>query len=192
MIKRLMVLVFCVAFFAPQTHAETCKRYVYIDIPLSAELQRHTQDVAQEYGIPLAEIYAVMSCESSFRDGLVCKNKNGSRDVGLMQINSCNLKEIEALGLDVFDARDNIEAGVYLLKKCIDAFDGDVKCGIMAYNRGIAGARRILKTGNVTPYVQKAVKRAARFRLMIAKQVIPCLRRETRKSNKFIVLQMEK
>ena len=107
---------------------------VTYQVPLDAELQSYTEKMCDLYDVPLELAYAVMQVESGFTPA-ACSSTG---DYGLMQINSINdgwLKD--KLGItDLLDARQNIQAGCYMLGMYLSEYEGNVNCALMAYNLG--------------------------------------------------------
>lgn len=61
---------------------------------------------------------AIAECESGLdANAINTKNKNGSTDGGLMQINSTHDKQMEVLGLDKFNVDDNLKFARMLYEK---------------------------------------------------------------------------
>ena len=48
-------------------------------------------DAAMRYQVSSALLYAIARTESGLNPQAICRNPNGSRDVGLVQINSASL-----------------------------------------------------------------------------------------------------
>lgn len=76
------------------------------------------------YGVAPALLMVIAQGESKMDPLAVRWNKNGSVDVGLMQINSCH---ISAIGKDVWDKLIidpclNVTVGAWYLRKCIDKY----------------------------------------------------------------------
>ena len=75
---------------------------------------------AIQYHVPIALILAVMKIENG-RNGQAVKNKTGTYDYGVSQINSVWLPKIAAYGYtreDIqYDACRNTEVGVWLISK---------------------------------------------------------------------------
>lgn len=121
-----------------EMQSEISKWVIDPDIPLSAELQRHTVIACEFYRLDLDDAYGVMYHESRMipdvPDNL---NPNGSIDTGLMQINSINWTEMQSLGLDVRDPKDNITAGCYILSRNISKYGR--YDGLRAYADGPTG-----------------------------------------------------
>lgn len=65
------------------------------------------------------------------------KNKNGTYDIGIMQINSAHLpylkKNYNISKQDLFNARTNIYVGAMILKKCLNKHGKTIN-GITCYN----------------------------------------------------------
>lgn len=118
------------------------------DLPLSRELQIYTYEICKEYGVNYEKALAVMKIESSFNSNAENINKNGSKDVGLMQINSINRKWLSEV-LEVTDLKDpkqNILAGVYMLSILKEKF-GDDHLQLMAYNMGEGKTKQLVSRG---------------------------------------------
>ena len=70
------------------------------------------------YGLSPLLLYAIARTESSLNPQAIGRNRNGSRDIGLMQINSSWLPVLAALGigeLDLLDPCTNIQVGAWIL-----------------------------------------------------------------------------
>lgn len=65
---------------------------------------------------PLAAL-AIMKCESGLEPEAMHTNNNGTKDIGLWQINDTHLSEAKAEGYNIFEATDNLEYGMRLLAK---------------------------------------------------------------------------
>ena len=114
-------------------------------VPLDADLQQYTADMCDRYDVPLELAYAVMEVES----GYTADARSSTGDYGLMQINSINADRLKAeLGVtDLLDARQNIQAGCYMLGEYLQKYDRNVNCALMAYNLGESGARKAWSAG---------------------------------------------
>ena len=119
------------------------------NIPLSKELQEYTYSMCEYYLIPehYELVLAIMWQESHFKSDLV----SSTNDYGIMQINKCNHEWLsEQLGINNYvDAKQNIEAGTYLISKLLIKYEDENKA-LMAYNMGEAGARSVWSAGNYT------------------------------------------
>lgn len=122
------------------------------DIPLDPDLQIHTYEQCQEYGIETETVIALMYQESGWNedvpDGV---NRNGTRDRGLAQINEIHWSEMESIGLDVNSPYDNITYCIMLLAYLqakypeLDAL-ASYNAGEtgMSYGRGYGYAKRVI------------------------------------------------
>ena len=123
-------------------------------VPLDAELQSYTEKMCDLYDVPLELAYAVMQVESGFTPAA----RSSTGDYGLMQINGINAGWLkDKLGItDLLDARQNIQAGCYMLGMYLSEYEGNVNCALMAYNLGAAGAKKAWSAGTYsTAYTDK-------------------------------------
>ena len=102
-----------------------------------------TLEYAAYYQVPVAIIQAVATQEGG-RNGLIKKNKNGSYDLGIMQINSSwfapgNPVDLRARGITprrvVYDACVNVAVGTWILSQYYRRM-GDWGKALAAYNAG--------------------------------------------------------
>ncbi|OPY79683.1 MAG: Transglycosylase SLT domain protein [Syntrophorhabdus sp. PtaU1.Bin058] len=74
-----------------------------------------------EYGITPVILESIAKVESNLNPRAVNRNRNGSVDIGLMQINSGWLKTLQLNQQDLLnDACLNARVGAQILRKCID------------------------------------------------------------------------
>ncbi len=76
------------------------------------------EDAARRYQVSSVLLYAIARTESALNPNAVGRNRNGSRDIGLMQINSSWLPKLAAYGIneqDLFDPCTNIHVGAWIL-----------------------------------------------------------------------------
>jgi soluble lytic murein transglycosylase-like protein len=123
------------------------------DIPLSEELQQYIWELANKNEISYELVLAVMYLESRFDIGAVNRNNNGTKDKGIMQINSA-YKEYHAenAGIEdfnIFDPYDNIKVGINVLVterdywRSFDMCEMDVfKYTMGSYNMGRLGIEK--------------------------------------------------
>jgi soluble lytic murein transglycosylase-like protein len=77
-------------------------------------------DIGARYGIHPYLLAAVAQHESNLDPTAIRKNKNGSRDIGLMQINSVHLPELAKHGIteqDLLNPCTNLAVGAWLMKR---------------------------------------------------------------------------
>lgn len=120
-------------------------RYCLLAIPLlmpalvfakSIPYQSCFQQAAKRQNLPLEALVAIAQQESSFNPLAINRNKNGSADYGVMQINSWWLPKLSAYGIQkehLFDACTNIHVGAWIFAQGIVAH-GWTWRGIGAYN----------------------------------------------------------
>ena len=73
---------------------------------------------AQRYQVSSALLYAIARTESGLNPQAIGRNGNGSRDIGLMQINSSWLPTLASHGInerDLFEPCINIHVGAWIL-----------------------------------------------------------------------------
>ena len=91
-----------------------------VALALCAALPAHAcwEDAASRYQVSSALLYAIARTESGLNPQAVGRNANGSRDIGLMQINSAWLPTLGSHGIgerDLFEACTNIHVGAWIL-----------------------------------------------------------------------------
>lgn len=97
------------------------KRNRFSRIVLAGVMAMWFSQAGQDFGVSPRLLTAIAKVESGFDRDAVKVNKNGTRDVGIMQVNSWwenhfgpkLWKKIET------DTRTNIRAGAYILSECI-------------------------------------------------------------------------
>lgn len=116
-----------------------------VDIPMAYKVHMYT--LCNEYGVDYDLALAVMVKESGGNPtALNTKNRNGTYDSGIMQINSTNHAWLsKELGIKDFNnPYDNMKAGVYMLS--LFDYDNPHKI-LMAYNMGEGTMKRLFKQG---------------------------------------------
>lgn len=112
-------------------------------------------EAGARYGLPPALLAAISRVESSGRPHVVGHNKDGSYDIGHMQINSRWLPVLRRHGIDeqkLFDACVNTHVGAWILARnvrrmgydwmAIGAYNARSPFKRMAYARKVAAALR--------------------------------------------------
>lgn len=90
-------------------------------------------EAGDRYSVSPLALWAITKAESDFNPGAVNYNKNGSIDVGLMQINSIHAKQLGKTWDLLFDPCTNVMTGAWVLRQCIDQY-GNTWEGIGCYN----------------------------------------------------------
>ena len=83
-------------------------------------------------------LWAIAKTESNFDIKALNKNKNGTYDIGIMQINSIHLPELkEKYNIeqeDLYNPRVNIHIGAMILKRSLNKHEGNLVNGVTCYN----------------------------------------------------------
>jgi len=102
------------------------------------------------YDIPAELLWGIAKTESNFNAKAYNKNKNGTFDIGLMQINSVHKAKLLEQNLDLddlYEPETNIRFGAKILRSCIDMHGFNYKA-LNCYNGKIAN----------NPYNKKVLK----------------------------------
>ena len=95
-------------------------------------------DAGVKYQIDPWLLYSIAEQESSLNPLAVNKNRDNSRDVGLMQINSFWFDKLKSFGIieqNLFDPCTNIHVGAWILSQTIQSFGSNWRA-VGAYNAG--------------------------------------------------------
>lgn len=93
-------------------------------------------NASQKYGVPEPLLIAVAKVESKFNPNATNYNTNKSVDMGIMQVNSTWLKQLETLGITkekLYEPCQNIMVGAWILAQKINAY-GFTWTAIQRYN----------------------------------------------------------
>lgn len=80
------------------------------------------KEYGEHFGTPPALLKNIAKIESSLNPNCVNKNKNGTVDYGIMQINSVHFQELKKYGINesnIMNPKVNIMAGAILLKNIL-------------------------------------------------------------------------
>jgi soluble lytic murein transglycosylase-like protein len=80
------------------------------------------EEAAAKYGLNPYLLYAIAKTESGLNPAAINRNKNGSYDVGLMQINSLWFPTLKKIGIEekqLYDACTSIQVGAWILAQNI-------------------------------------------------------------------------
>ena len=127
------------------------------------------EEAGEAWDIDPLLLVSVAIAESGLSPEVVRKNRNGTFDVGLMQINSSHSRFLKAAGIDVEELRSdpctNVLVGAYILHECFVLLDGDVKWALECYRLGYPTVRRIKRKGvrkvwgdRPFPYAKKVLR----------------------------------
>lgn len=132
------------------------------------------KNASAKYGVPLEFLHAISFTESSFRHSSKNSNRNGTRDYGLMQVNSLWAKQAAKMGYQWAKVKKNpctnIMFGSLILKNNKKRL-GNWKSAIGAYNAGFANTPKAKKRRN--NYYYKVMRNKA-----IAKKYLGRLKRK--------------
>lgn len=119
--------------------------FVYYDIPLELDIQRHIFDECQLHEVPYELAMAVMYVETggTYKTDL----RSRTNDNGLFQINDVHKQWLKELGInDLYNPYQNSSAGIWILKDALSKGD-NIHTSLMVYNMGHGGARKLWKKG---------------------------------------------
>jgi soluble lytic murein transglycosylase-like protein len=77
------------------------------------------QEASQRYGVSPNLLRAIAKAESNLNPSATNHNRNGSVDIGLMQINSIWAGQLGPTWNYLFDPCANVMAGAWILSQCI-------------------------------------------------------------------------
>jgi soluble lytic murein transglycosylase-like protein len=105
-------------------------------------------EAEQRFGIEGRLLQAIALTESNLNQYATGYNKNGSRDIGLMQINSIHLQRLKKLGIEEKHLYDDsclsVMVGASVLAEMMKHFGYSWEA-VGAYNAGIAADRQQLR-----------------------------------------------
>ena len=102
------------------------------------------EDAANRYQVSSALLYAIARTESGLNPQAIGRNTNGSRDIGLMQINSAWLPTLASHGIgerDLYEPCTNIHVGAWILAGNVSRL-GYTWEAVGAYNAASPSLRR--------------------------------------------------
>jgi soluble lytic murein transglycosylase-like protein len=117
-----------------------------VALALCAALPAHAcwEDAATRYQVSSVLLYAIARTESGLNPQAIGRNSNGSRDIGLMQINSAWLPTLASHGIgerDLFEPCVNIHVGAWILAGNVSRL-GYTWEAVGAYNAANPALRR--------------------------------------------------
>ena len=96
------------------------------------------EDAGRYYGVSPHLLWAIAKVESNFNPRAINRNKNGTYDIGLMQINSSWFAYLKKHGIDpslLWEPCYNVYVGAMVLRHCIDTYGYSWRA-VDCYNKG--------------------------------------------------------
>lgn len=132
------------------------------NIPLSTELQQYTFNLCNQYNLSYELVLAIMWQESKMETDAINKNRNGTKDGGLMQLNSAyhksRAKMYDIKDFNVLNPQHNILMAVRLIKDLESSFinkgyydDNLIFAVLGSYNMGEDGYVSYIKCRHKQP-----------------------------------------
>lgn len=143
--------------------------FIPLDVPVDKDLQEYIYYLSYSYNIDFSLVMALIETESNFTSNIISK----TNDYGLMQINKVNHKWLsDNLGItDFLDSKQNVKAGIYVLRRLFDVNGNNTPKVLMAYNMGQNGANTSWNKGiHSTRYTNKIIKRQKQFQNELIKR----------------------
>jgi len=164
--KKLLILTVFLLILTPPKEAQAFEEplagiVVDLDAVKDKPIEKAVAYYSAIYHIDSKLVMAVIDSESEGNPNAVNRNKNGSTDHGLMQINSINHKWLsEELGItDFHDPSQNIQAGCYILSLLTAKYDNYHRV-LMSYNMGEGRTRQLWRQGiRTSQYSRKVMKK---------------------------------
>lgn len=122
---------------------------------------------AARYQVNPHLLYAIASKESSLNPNAIGYNKNGTHDIGLMQVNSVWLSELKKFGITraaLFDPCTNINVGAWILAQSVQKLGYNWNA-VGAYHTGLGKSKnREERRSNYSSDVYRRIERLQRDR----------------------------
>lgn len=99
---------------------------------------------ADRYGVDAWLLYSIATQESGINPRALGRNRDGTYDIGVMQINSTHLPRLAKYGIrleHLWDACMNIHVGAWILAQAIQQFGANWNA-VGAYNAGTAKSKK--------------------------------------------------
>lgn len=101
--------------------------YEYEVVDESNEVDYCISKVSEKYGINPEIFYAIAKIESGFNPYAYRKNRNGTVDIGLMQINSQTARHFGYSPSQLWDICTNVEVAALKLRSCYQIYGESLK-----------------------------------------------------------------
>ncbi|MCR5031086.1 MAG: lytic transglycosylase domain-containing protein [Selenomonadaceae bacterium] len=127
---------------SPTSAADAAAAAAAAPVPADSAYLDVIREAAGKYGVDPKLVSAVAEIESGFSQDAI----SATGAVGVMQLMP---ETAESLGVNPYDAKQNINGGTQYLRQMLDSFNGDVRKAVAAYN---AGPEAVREYGGVPPY----------------------------------------
>lgn len=127
---------------SPTSAADAAAAAAAAPVPADSAYLDVIREAAGKYGVDPKLVSAVAEIESGFSQDAI----SATGAVGVMQLMP---ETAESLGVNPYDAKQNIDGGTQYLRQMLDSFNGDVRKAVAAYN---AGPEAVREYGGVPPY----------------------------------------
>ncbi|MBF0201889.1 MAG: transglycosylase SLT domain-containing protein [Desulfamplus sp.] len=114
-----------------------------------------------ENHVPVNLAFALAWRESGFNPRAVNKNRNGSVDRGIFQLNDSYRQEWSEDSF--YDAAKNVKEGVLHLKQCLEDTGWDIARALGAYNAGLNASLKGRLSVSTLKYIDDILKKEARL-----------------------------
>ena len=158
------------------TGKQATRKVLAVALAFCASISAHAcwHEAAVRYQVNSDLLQAIARTESAMNPGAVGRNRNGSRDIGLMQINSAWLPTLATHGIterDLFEPCTNIHVGAWVLAGNVSRL-GYTWEAVGAYNAASPTLRRayVDKVRRHLPAPSAASAAAARHAVAISKR----------------------
>jgi len=94
------------------------------------------EEAGKHFGVDPRLLWSIAKVESNHNPHAINVNKNGTEDIGIMQINTVHLPSLEKKGIskdDLFNPKTNIFVGAWVLQGCFKKH-GFTKNAVTCYN----------------------------------------------------------
>jgi soluble lytic murein transglycosylase-like protein len=121
------------------------------------------EEAGRYYGVSPHLLWAIAKVESNFNPRAINRNKNGTYDIGLMQINSSWFPYLKKHGIDpslLWEPCYNAHVGAMVLRHCIDMYGYNWRA-VDCYNKG----KRARENSKYVWKVYKALLQAQAYTL---------------------------
>jgi hypothetical protein len=124
-------------------YANTPRMWTAARLARSTRFDALTLRAARRYRLPGALVKAVIAAESGFKPNA----RSHAGACGLMQLMPETARQMNVN--DIFDPEENVLGGARYLRYLINAFAGDVRLAIAAYNAGPSLVSRLGRVPNI-------------------------------------------